>query len=829
MTIIIVQCRLSSTRLPGKALMDLGGKPVLAWTLDAMKQVKADKYFVATDEASYNALLPVAGKCGWDCFIGPLGDVLRRFCLLIEQTDADTVIRATADNPFLFYEAAQALLDEYHRHRELSKCDYVTWNGLPHGSGVEIFNGKALLEAEKMTDDPYDHEHVGPALYNHRNHFTPFMLKAPARFLYPEFRTTIDTPDDYHRALAVVRFLSGGKSPDMPYTTEQILSAIQSPSIAHPVLYVPSVKVKQGTGHLRRCLDAARETGASIYIPDDAGLVEIPQLVEQARKDGLFPWQIVHDFPQSGEYALIAADCFSLDAETAQKLHAYAPLAAIDEGSLNTRYCDYLLDVIPSALNRPANMICPEFIEKPVHCRSGSQIAAVSGIKKVLVCLGGEDPAGLVVPAAHAFSGSGRCITAVIPQAEKAEYSDPVDKNITYCAPVPLLREKLADYDLVVTHYGLTAYEAHYAGCAVVLLATTPLHRQLSQKYGFVCIEKEDLTYEKVEKVLSNLNALYPSAVVCSEQKHIGPFIMELARGKRLGCPVCGGNHAVEDEIVARSEQRTFRRCAVCGIIYMAWTAEGTEKQYGNSYFAVQYKNQYGKTYLEDFDSIKAQGIRRIHEMDCILRGKKSIVSKPTVLDIGCAYGPFLSAAYEKGWQVFGTDISEEAVSYVQQSLLFPAACASFPDFDSAAEFGVQKFDAVTMWYVIEHFQDLNGVLSMVSLLVKDGGLFAFSTPCGEGVSAEYRKESFFAHSPSDHYTVWEPSRTERILKQFGFTVVKTVSTGHHPERFPAVQKNGWGNGSLPFKMYACMSRIKKLGDTFEVYCRKSGSNGHEK
>ena len=195
--------------------------------------------------------------------------------------------------------------------------------------------------------------------------------------------------------------------------------------------------------------------------------------------------------------------------------------------------------------------------------------------------------------------------------------------------------------------------------------------------------------------------------------------------------------------------------------------------------------------------------------------------AKPAVLDIGCAYGPFLSAANDKGWQVFGTDIAEDAVSYVQNTLLFPAVCAPFPEFDSAVSFGINQFDAVTMWYVIEHFSDLAPVLKKVSSLLKKGGIFAFSTPSGQGVSAKLNRQHFFEESPADHYTIWEPSRAGKILQQFGFQIVKTVSTGHHAERFPQVKAHGWEKTSLPFKMYQTASRLSRMGDTFEVYCRK--------
>ena len=57
--VLASQCRLSSTRLPGKALLSLGGKTVLDWSLASMRKVKADAYFVATDKDSEQALRPI--------------------------------------------------------------------------------------------------------------------------------------------------------------------------------------------------------------------------------------------------------------------------------------------------------------------------------------------------------------------------------------------------------------------------------------------------------------------------------------------------------------------------------------------------------------------------------------------------------------------------------------------------------------------------------------------------------------------------------------------------------------------------------------------------
>ena len=69
--------------------------------------------FIPTDDESYERLEPVAKNCGWNCFAGSADDVLSRFCRIAEKADADIIVRATGDNPFLFYDAAQASLERF--------------------------------------------------------------------------------------------------------------------------------------------------------------------------------------------------------------------------------------------------------------------------------------------------------------------------------------------------------------------------------------------------------------------------------------------------------------------------------------------------------------------------------------------------------------------------------------------------------------------------------------------------------------------------------------------------------------------------------------------
>ena len=119
--VVIIQCRLSSTRFPQKAIKQLGSKTVLEWVLNSMKKVPADRYFVATDENSFSVINEICKKNDFECFSGSLEDVLKRFCDLLQIVDAETVIRATADNPFLFYEAAIDSVEEFERRNKKNK------------------------------------------------------------------------------------------------------------------------------------------------------------------------------------------------------------------------------------------------------------------------------------------------------------------------------------------------------------------------------------------------------------------------------------------------------------------------------------------------------------------------------------------------------------------------------------------------------------------------------------------------------------------------------------------------------------------------------------
>ncbi len=857
MNLTIVQCRLGSTRLPSKALLPLGGilegKTCIEWTLRAMKNVTSDAYYLATDAKSFNYLSPIAQKNGWECFAGSENDVLDRFCSLIKHAEnehgakIDLIIRATGDNPFLFFDAAQSLLEQCILLRSQGKdVDYITYTGLPHGSGIEILNAQSLLEAQKLTQDPYDTEHVGPALYNHKDRWNCLFIPSPKQWYYPDLRTTIDTYADYRKALRASDLLSvsqaaGGS--DYKPDSAQILAAFEAVSKNKPVLCVPQTGAGFGTGHARRMIDLASKLDCDIFIPEtssDAVRTLIQNAVKQNRIKEYQIVTVIELFQGKKSYNLVVADYFKMNPDCIQKLRNLGPLASIDEGFEDDNGIDYTIQIIPPL--KPKKMCNVKnilLLDLPERQEYTNKIPCKEKVK-VLICIGGEDPADLsykaAVSCAQALRDCAFSFSIDLITDREGEYKTAVLKNpdvqdfkeyISFSKPSDGLAQRLSSYDLLITHYGLTAFESVSLGIPLILLGTTKLHCALAKKYGFPCIDSSEISSKAFFHYLQNRRKLSPGhkdflplverKTEAKPEKKLHELIHSLSEGSEHCCPLCLNDSGT---VAARTENKTVRRCTNCGILYTSWTASGSLR-YGKSYFFEEYKKQYGKTYLDDFEQIKALGLKRITQIQKISDGK----GNKTVLDIGCAYGPFLQAAFEAGYKPFGTDISSDAVEYVKKTLQYSCCTASFPDIDTEKEFGLQKFDAVTMWFVIEHFQNLKDVLSKVSVSLTKKGVFAFSTPNASGVSRLFSPYKFFAQSPLDHYTIWEMRTCKSILKEYGFTVKKIVCTGHHSERFPIVQKTGSKKGSFLFTVCTLISRLFSLGDTFEVYCIKRADN----
>ena len=206
LTGVFLQVRLGSSRLPNKALLELGGRSVIEHAMLSLRRVPASVHAIVTDAPSRTLLEPRARRCGFDIFVGPDDNVLERYVLAARHFDVSTIVRATGDNPLVSWELARQALAEL-RKRD---ADYCGFDGPPLGTGVEVVSTAALERAVRETSASYDREHVTPYLYRNPGLFAAFRLPAPPAYCLPHARVTLDTSDDYRRLCAIFEELHAG-------------------------------------------------------------------------------------------------------------------------------------------------------------------------------------------------------------------------------------------------------------------------------------------------------------------------------------------------------------------------------------------------------------------------------------------------------------------------------------------------------------------------------------------------------------------------------------------------------------------------------------------
>jgi spore coat polysaccharide biosynthesis protein SpsF len=192
----IVQARLSSTRLPGKVLMTLGGRSVLARVLDCAKRYCAEVVVATSTDPSDDAVSRECERLGARCVRGSLSDVFSRFALVLSQPGFDDVewfYRITADCPLQSRLLGEAL---FSARAELTDYLYFADDELPRGLAPELVRRAAFdtVDAKNLTQD--ERQHVTLPLYRAGSKFRARKLAVPDELAHPELRLTLDYPED---------------------------------------------------------------------------------------------------------------------------------------------------------------------------------------------------------------------------------------------------------------------------------------------------------------------------------------------------------------------------------------------------------------------------------------------------------------------------------------------------------------------------------------------------------------------------------------------------------------------------------------------------------
>ncbi|MBN1523952.1 MAG: NTP transferase domain-containing protein [Spirochaetales bacterium] len=212
---VLLQARIGSTRLPGKALLPLAGCTVLEHVLAAAKQIKTDIHVLVTDHRSMELFRPYTLAAGFELFEGPADDVLARYCIAAEFYQVDRVVRATGDNPLVSAKLANKNLVMHASHR----ADLSRFKGAPLGTGVEVVETWALQESAMRSADPYEHEHITTYMLRRQDEYRVVELDVAEQYLFPEGSVTLDTEADYRHLSAIFSDLYRGN----PISIEELI------------------------------------------------------------------------------------------------------------------------------------------------------------------------------------------------------------------------------------------------------------------------------------------------------------------------------------------------------------------------------------------------------------------------------------------------------------------------------------------------------------------------------------------------------------------------------------------------------------------------------
>jgi spore coat polysaccharide biosynthesis protein SpsF len=211
-TVAIIQARMGSTRLPGKVLKNLCGRPVLEHVINRVRQMKQihDIVIATTCRTQDDIIAELSGRLSVIHFRGSEDDVLSRYYFAAKEIKADHIVRITSDCPLFDPIVGDAVVRFYQEYG----YDIVSNAGaldskrtFPPGLDTEVFSFPVLENAFRNAKEKYQREHVTPYIYEHPDHRV-FHFNAADD--YSHFRWTLDTEEDFQLIQAIYQELYHG-------------------------------------------------------------------------------------------------------------------------------------------------------------------------------------------------------------------------------------------------------------------------------------------------------------------------------------------------------------------------------------------------------------------------------------------------------------------------------------------------------------------------------------------------------------------------------------------------------------------------------------------
>jgi len=193
-----IEARFASSRLPGKTLLEICGKPTLELIIERLRRSKfIDEIVIATTVSrDCDAIEDLAKKLNVGCYRGSEDDVLDRVLKAAKAYKADIIVEITGDETLIDTVIVDQVIDYYLKNN----FDYVS-NVLdrryPRGLDTQVFAVSVLEEVSRLTNDPADRENVSLYIYEHPERYKLGSVRAPEEMNHPDWRWTLDTKEDF--------------------------------------------------------------------------------------------------------------------------------------------------------------------------------------------------------------------------------------------------------------------------------------------------------------------------------------------------------------------------------------------------------------------------------------------------------------------------------------------------------------------------------------------------------------------------------------------------------------------------------------------------------
>jgi len=204
-----IEARMTSSRLPGKVMMPVLGKPMLYYLVERLKSVQSiDEIVLATTlNKTDDKLIEFAISENISYFRGSEDDVMLRVVEAADSVGADIVVEITGDCPIIDPQIVEQTILMY----MANNVDYVS-NGhirsYPDGMDTQVFALNILKKSLSMTDELLDHEHVTLHIRDNPKLFTKINFIAPPELNWPELGLTLDERHDYNLLKIIIEHFS---------------------------------------------------------------------------------------------------------------------------------------------------------------------------------------------------------------------------------------------------------------------------------------------------------------------------------------------------------------------------------------------------------------------------------------------------------------------------------------------------------------------------------------------------------------------------------------------------------------------------------------------